>query len=187
MNKHLRKERSYMKKIYLAFLIVVGSFSQLGNAQNVSSGGGKLAGGSNELLSGKSKSNEPGCVVLAVRGNKINSEGRFADPASDMTKGVETPSQLDPVTMEMAGVAVMQMDEQAKVALQDSTSALIKANAAQDHEIMTAILGEPTPNDVLEILRPGLAAERESFARDLLKTLLRYDVTLDPARRGSPE
>jgi hypothetical protein len=79
------------------------------------------------------------------------------------------------------------MEEQTKVSLQESASAFMETNAAQDHDILNAILGQPTPNDVLEILGPGLAADKESFARDVIKALLPYDVKLDAARRQATE
>jgi hypothetical protein len=189
-----------MKIIYLAFLLVVGSFFQSGNTQTVSSGGGKLVGNSNELLSGKSESNGTECVALAARESKTNPEkgSCMADPTSAMTKSTETDPQLDSITMQMADVAMIHVEEQADISLQDSVATFIKTNAAQDHDIMAAIsasrrdahldssvayLGQPTPDYILEILAPGLLADRESFAHDVIKALLDYNVTLDAARR----
>lgn len=184
-----------MKKIYLAFLIVVGSLFICGNAQTVSSGGGKLTGSSNELLSSKFKLIQPGCVALAAREGKINLEKRpgNADPETDMKKGTKTGSQLDSVTMQMADAAIVQMEEQARIALQDSVSKSMENYPVQDREIAGALkaskhgadsvwdgsgsyLRQPTPIDILKIVGPGLLADRESFAVEILAALVRCNV-----------
>jgi len=170
-----------MKKIYLAFLIVVGSSLQSGNAQIASSGGGELA----------VKSNEQGCATVTYRENRINPEKdcSAASSKSNMTKNTETVSQLDPITMQMAKAAIIQMQERGKISVQDSVGKIMKDFSAQDHGIMAAItargdsvaswdssgayLGQPVPNEILDIIAPGLLADRESFARDIIKSLLR--------------
>lgn len=189
-----------MKKIYMAFLIVVGSFLQSGNTQTVSSGGGKSVGGSNELLSRLYKSNEPASAALAAWNERVDHENVFSmtNPESNALKSGETVSQVDSATMQTAETAVMQMEEQAKVSLQDSVGAFMETNASQDHDIITAIssskrgtdgvyLVHPTPDDILDAIAPNLVIDKESFARDVIKALLPYDVNLDAARRQATE
>jgi hypothetical protein len=172
-----------MKKIYLAFLIVVGSFIQSGNTQTASSGGGKLAGNLNELLTGESKPNELACVALAAWKERTDHENGFGmtNPESNVPKSAETVSQLDSITMQMAEAAITQMEEQAKIALQDSISKFMENYPTRNHSIMDALkaskrdtatfwdssgayLGQPAPNDTPEIFAPVLLAEKVGLA-----------------------
>ncbi len=185
-----------MKKIYLAFLVVVGFLIQSGNAQTASSGGGKSVGGSNNLLSWLYKSNGPTCAALAAWNERIVHENVLSmiNPEPDMSKSAETVSCVDSATMQIAETAIMEMEEQTMISLQDSVGSFIESYPRQNHDIMTAIsssrrdtdgvyLVQPTADDILDVIAPGLVADKENFARDIMKALLPYDVNLDAARR----
>lgn len=164
-----------MKKIYLAFLIVICFFIQSGNAQTGYLGDGKLEGNLNKLLTGESKPNELACVALAAWKERTDHENVFSmtNPESNVPKSAETVSQLDSITMQMAEAAITQMEEQTEIALQDSISKFMENYPTRNHSIMDALsgckrdtatfwdssgayLGQPISNDTPEIFAPSL-------------------------------
>jgi len=120
----------------------MGFFVQYGNTQTVSLGVGKFGGTSNHSHSGQSKSNEQSCTSSTAREAKIN-HGKCArtdDPESNAAKRTEMTSQLDSITMQMAEVTITQIEERAKIVLQESVGKLIENYMAHDHDIIDALV-----------------------------------------------
>jgi hypothetical protein len=181
-----------MKKLCLISLLVVGFSFQYGNSQTGYLGEGKLVGNSDKHISERSNSGRarPAAVEFSTaRGIEKPKSNETADSRKDY--------QFDSATKQMVEESIDELSKQSENSLQDSVRALITANTEQDHDIMNAISesgqasvnnsstysGRRNSNDMFEILTPYLAADRESLARELIESLLHYDVTLDiPSR-----
>lgn len=181
-------------KFCLAFLVAVGSLFQSGDTQTVSSGGGKL-------VNAQFNSNRQGCTTLASRTGKTNHERNrvTTDPESERTNGIETPSQLDSITIQAADAAVVRMDDQARIALQDTVSKFMKGYDVPDRDIKGALkaakagsiwdstgsyLRHPAPNEILGLVISDLLSDRESFAHDIIDSLVVEGIFMIPTQNG---
>ncbi len=113
-----------MRKIYLAFLIVVGFYLQSGNAQTVSSGGGKEV----------AKSNDP-CHVASVTQKVDAAPGKDAAQKSDEPVKSGSDSQLDPATEQAIKETIADLSKQNKSFFEESIRQFIVQNLVRDQSI----------------------------------------------------
>lgn len=127
---------TYMKKIYLLLLIVLGFCIKNGNAQTVSQDE-QLEIKFDKLLSEKFKPNEPGCVALVANKGKIIYRKAFglADLELNVPMNMEMVFELGSITKQITAVAIMQLVEQGKISLQDSVNKFIEDYPSQGYHI----------------------------------------------------
>ncbi len=165
---------------FLLLLCTVGAYSQ--NSQTEKQ--------LDELLARRFKPGEPGCAILVAKKGQVIYKKAFGSAQLELNVPIQADMvfKIASVTKQFTAVAVLQLVEQGKIALQDSLQKFIPDFPLKGHTITIEHLLTHTSGirDYMQIDFRGTNMERWDYApRQLIDSFKNYALAFEPGTKYS--